>query len=239
LLPIRFFPIVYLPLWGAAILASTAGERALIAVLAGTLAPIVARGIVRRFAAVAGLSMLVFTLFSIIVRGAICSGQFGGAALGRCAVVTAMPSVAFVGALLATFALVISVGWRGSLIATVNELPLPRDLRVVSALAGSMLGEFWRANARVHHATTARGDAAPGWSIRNLRVLPRLMGSVWAAVLAPLTVRLSLQWSSDNFWDCYIPRERNALSEPRSLGANLTITIGGMAAFAIALSSAI
>jgi len=95
--------------------------------------------------------------------------------------------------------------WRGSLPATINNMGLPRSIRSTTIVAGSMIGEFQRAMLRVHHAYTARGEAVPAIHWRNLVVLPRMLGAVWAAELNGFVERIQGQWSSDQFWMRYVP----------------------------------
>jgi hypothetical protein len=96
--------------------------------------------------------------------------------------------------------------WKGSLLATVNGLWLPRSVRMMLVVTGVMSGDFRQAMTRVHHAFTAQGKASPKFSFRNLVVLPHMLACVWAAVLCRAAERLDQHWSSPAFWDAFIPR---------------------------------
>lgn len=115
--------------------------------------------------------------------------------------------------------------WRGSILVTVNGMYLPRSIRTMVMIVGAMIGEFKHAMVRVHHAFTARGEAVPCMSVRNLIVLPSMFGAVWASVLSGVAERFHGQWSSDEFWARYVPtrpREYRCLTS-----SDITVLIAG------------
>ena len=238
----RSFPSAYLLLWFPAVLLGHLGLRVGIAVAAILVSIAIGNPIVRRFVPLFGLALLLYALLSAIVNGASCSAR--GIPLDPtiipCIFSGAGPSVALIAALLSTVLLAIGNEWRASLVKTVNSLTLPRDVKIVCAIAGSLLGEFRRASLRVHHATTAQGEASPKRSFRNLTALPRLAAATWASVLSAAVLRLRHQWASDAFWDHYFPRDCAQLrSSIREAKWDVTILAIGIASLGWAIFATI
>lgn len=182
----------------------------------------------RPAARLAGLLLTAFgTLvpFLILVQAAVCSSSATEVptSLLFCIIQKALTVLLNVSVLSAVFTLAAANEWRGSLLATINGMCLPRSIRMVAIISGAMIGEFRRAMIRVHHAFTARGEAMPSLNWRNLMVLPTMLGSVWASVLIGVVYRFKGQWSSDTFWARYVPQNRQpgnlALSDLAVLSA--------------------
>lgn len=115
--------------------------------------------------------------------------------------------------------------WRGSMVVTINGMCLPRNIRIIAIISGAMIGEFERAMIRVHHAFTARGEAMPSMSMRNLFVLPAMFGAVWASVLSGVVERFHGQWSSEAFWARYVPARSQG--HTRLALSDITVLIAG------------
>jgi hypothetical protein len=116
--------------------------------------------------------------------------------------------------------------WRGSLVATINGMCLPRQVRVMAIVSAAMIGGFRRSMLRVHHAYTARGEAMPAIHLKNLLVLPTMLGTVWAAELNGLVLRVKGQWSSDTFWTRYVPA--NSVAETTLTFSDVTLVVAGV-----------
>jgi hypothetical protein len=227
----RSFPAAYLLLWIPAALLGHTDLRFGIALVALLISIVIGGSTVRRFAAVYGFALLAYAVLLGIVKAASCSaaGIPLDPTMFTCVTENAISSVGLVAALLSIVILAIANERRGSLVHTVNALTLPRDVRIVCAIAGSLLGEFRRASIRVHHATTAQGQASPRRSLRNLAALPRLAAATWASVLSAAVQRMSHQWSSEAFWDHYFPRNCAALqSTIRRANWDLVIVVLGV-----------
>jgi hypothetical protein len=163
--------------------------------------------------------------FLLLVQSAICSSSIYSipGSLVFCITQRSLDVLLNVGLLSSVFLLVVANEWRGSLVATINGMCLPRSVRMIVIVSGAMIGEFRRAIIRIHHAFTARGEAMPSVNWRNLIVLPSMLGAVWASVLNGAVVRIKGQWSSDRFWERYVPAVRRtnravALSDLAVLG---------------------
>lgn len=231
-MPARFylFPSAYFILWLPAIMLAHPGGRLWIAAINIGVAASGNRQTFPRLTKFGLLSLLIFLLFALIVRSAICSteSEYAPWTLAACAGRSALPTISTAIALVTTFLMAAALEWRGSLLATVNGLGMPRDLRVICSIAGSLLGDFSRASSRIHHATTARGSASPKFSIRNIVALPRLVANIWATVLTAAAARLALQWSSQEFWERYVPAKigetaRAPLRDLLVVGAGIAI----------------
>ena len=123
--------------------------------------------------------------FLVLVQSAVCSSSINSMSvpLVPCVAQKSLAVLLNVGLLSSVFLLAAANEWRGSLVATINGMCLPRSIRMMAIVSGSMIGEFRRAMIRVHHAFTARGKAMPSANWRNLIVLPSMLGAVWASVL--------------------------------------------------------
>lgn len=148
--------------------------------------------------------------FLFLVQSAICSSvtNLPTGAFLLCVMQRSLAVLLNVGLLSSVFMLAAANEWRGSLVATINGMFLPRSVGIMAIVAGAMIGEFRRAMIRVHHAFTACGKAMPSANWRNLVVLPSMFGAVWASVLVGVVERMKGQWSSDLFWERYLPLER-------------------------------
>jgi hypothetical protein len=118
--------------------------------------------------------------------------------------------------------------WRGTTVATINGMFLPRTIRMTVLLANAMTTEFRRAMSRVHQAFTARGQAMPSLSWRNVVALTPMLGIVWGAVLDGVAERSHEQWASDDFWDRFVPSAR---------AANLNLTAADLCVLALVISA--
>lgn len=231
----RLFPAAYILLWlPAALLASGWVQAAIIgaALMTGLLANALT---MRRYAQVVFPALLVFSLLLSVVRAAECSAKTlpTGASLASCTASSALPWLNSVAALFAVVMMAAAVEWRGSLTRTVNGLALPRQLRALIAMAGAMIGEIRRVIPRVYHAATARGDAAPGRSLRNLTALSRVASPIWSSLLVSLVPRMRHQWASEAFWERYVPRSAHSL---RNFALDAVVLIAGVAAISAAIS---
>jgi hypothetical protein len=179
-------------------------------------------------------SLLVVALFTLLpflafVQTAFCSSiDLHSSTMVSCIVTRSGAVLLNVGLLSSVFLMAVANEWRGSLVATVNGMCLPRRLSIMVIISGSMIGEFRRAMIRVHHAFTARGKALPSVSWRNLVVLPVMLGAVWASVLDGAVERINGQWSSDRFWTTYVAPSRpfnirSFLSDFAVLGAGALV----------------
>ena len=159
-----------------------------------------------------------FAPFLVLVQSAMCSSssmQFLSSAFTRCVVHESLAVQINVSSLYAVFILAVANEWRGSLVLTMNSMNLPRTVRTIAIVSGAMIGEFRRAVFRVHHAFTARGDAMPSVSWRNVIVLPVMLGTIWSSVLSGVVDRVNGQWSSDSFWARYVPAKRRPRVESK------------------------
>ena len=150
------------------------------------------------------LTLLTFIPFLLIIQSSICST--GGIPIVECSLARATPIFAKVISIFALTLLVIAYTWRGNVLRTVNALTLPRPVRIMVVISSAMVGEFRKAMFRVHHAFTSSGQASPSMHVRNILVLPRILAGVWASVVWVVDERLNQHWSSDTFWDHFIPR---------------------------------
>lgn len=150
----------------------------------------------------------------IVVQSAVCwsPGTSLAPLFAQCVVPRSLIILLNAGLLSSAFLLAAANEWRGSLVTTVNGMWLPRNVRMVSIVAGAMIGEFRRAALRVHQAFTGRGEALPAISWRNMVVLPSMLGVMWAAVLNGAVGRMKEQWSSERFWETYAPSKHRSSS---------------------------
>ena len=158
------------------------------------------------------LGLLLLTFASLLpllalVQGTACwSLPVQGVAYGRCVAAHSGPVVLNTATLAATVLLAATHETRGSLPDTVNQLGLPRTLRMTAIVAAAMIGEFRKAASRVFQAFTGIGAASPVFSWRNVAVLPAMLAVMWAAVTKGAEARLGEQWASEAFWERYVPR---------------------------------
>jgi hypothetical protein len=173
--------------------------------------------------------------FLLLVQSAVCSSSMYAVSepLVHCIVQRSFVVLLNVGLLSCVFMLAAANEWRGSLVATINRMCLPRSVRMTAIVSGAMIGEFRRAVIRVHHAFTARGDAVPSVNWRNLIVLPAMLGAVWASVLSGEVERVKGQWSSDRFWGRYVPAQRRA--DRRAATSDLVVLGAGGLLIAVLL----
>jgi hypothetical protein len=154
-------------------------------------------------------AIFLFSFLSYIVQLAIISVEnpnLGFVAIAVSALWSTLEPLS-IGIALASISLLVScMEWRGSALKTVNGMGLPRDLRIIGALVGSLVGDFSKAIQKVHFSTTARGQTAPRFAFRNFLSLPFLVRRIWIIVFGVAASRLTLQWSSDQFWERYIPK---------------------------------
>jgi hypothetical protein len=145
--------------------------------------------------------------FLVLVQSAVCSSmpEVGSGVFSSCVIDRALHVLVSVGLLSAVFLLAAGHEWRGTLVATLNGMNIPRSVAMIAIIGGAMIGEFRRATAKVHHAFTARGWASPSASVRNIVIMPSMLGAVWAAVLDGIVDRIRGQWASDEFWERYVP----------------------------------
>lgn len=187
-----------------------------------------------RMAVLIAISLTTFLVLSLIVQSAICSrsAEQGWRPIIDCAFNNSAKVLANVALLSAAVLVATSNEWRGSLVATIGGLTLPRSVRMMVMVSGAMMGEFQRAATRVHHAFTARGDASPSLRWRNLMALPSMLGVMWASVLNNATERLEGQWSANEFWERYVPSEQEVGSATLS-DAIVIIVAGTVAALCV------
>jgi hypothetical protein len=142
----------------------------------------------------------------LLVQGTICSSSIRSPAesFAQCAMQRSILVLFNMGLLSSVFLLAGANEWRGSMVATINGLYLPRSVRIIAIAASAMIWEFRHAAIRVYHAFTARGEAMPSPSWRNLVVLPAMLGTIWASVLSGVVERIKGQWSSEDFWATYV-----------------------------------
>jgi hypothetical protein len=150
--------------------------------------------------------------FLLLVQSVVCSSPTYSApeSLVHCITQRSLAVLLNVCVLSSAFLLATANEWRGSLVATINRMCLPRSVRMMAIVSGAMIGEFRRSIIRIHQAFTARGQAMPSINWRNLIVLPSMLGAVWAAVLNGVVERVRGQWASDGFWERYVPAVRQA-----------------------------
>jgi hypothetical protein len=162
------------------------------------------------FRRVLGLLLLTFaSLLPLLalVQGTACWSQpVQGVGYGRCVVAHSGAVVLNTATLAAVVLLAATREARGSLLETVNQLGLPRTLRMIAIVAAAMVGEFRKAASRVFQAFTGTGAASPAASLRNVTVLPAMLAVMWAAVIKGAESRLGEQWGADAFWERYVPR---------------------------------
>jgi hypothetical protein len=224
------FPAVYLVFLLPAALGSALEAKVAVLVACPSLAVAI------NFRAIARIVVLLLTAlctlvpFLLLVQSAVCSSSIYSTpgSLVLCATQRSLAVLLNVGLLSSVFLLAAANEWRGSLVATINAMYLPRSVRMMAIVSGAMIGEFRRAMIRVHHAFTARGQAMPSVSWRNLIFLPSMLGAVWASVLDGVVERVRGQWSSDRFWARYVPAGRRtdvraALSDLAVLGAGALV----------------
>lgn len=218
------FPAIYVALLLPAILGSSTNIKAVALCACLSLALIVnLRSIVR-------IGLLLLTAFCtlipflLLVQSAICSShQTILLSLGDCVIQSSVAVLLNVGSLSAVFLLATANEWRGSAVETINGMAIPRTVRTMAIVSSAMIGEFRRAMTRVHQAFTARGEAMPSISARNLIVLAPMLGAAWASVLNGVVERTKEQWSSEAFWERYVTARRQqsatiALSDLSVLG---------------------
>jgi hypothetical protein len=202
-----FFPYSYAVFLAPLLLDIATGLRALICGMCMVLALMIRREAFRNLGPILLASLSTLVPFLVVVQTAVCSssGPSIQPPLFNCVQERSLTVLVKVGLGLSVLVLAAANEWRGSLVATVNGMWLPRDFRIMVIVGGVMIGEFRKAMVRVHHAFTARGDAVPALSWRNLSALPGMLSCVWASVLKASAERLNAQWSSQEFWARFVP----------------------------------
>jgi hypothetical protein len=162
------------------------------------------------------------TPFLIVVEWAVCSsaGLTSSLSTFDCVWQRSVEVLLKVGLGASVLLLAASNEWRGSLVETSNSMWLPRSVRTIVIVAGVMIGEFRKAMIRVHHAFTARGEAFPALHWRNLVALPQILVCVWGSVLRSSSERLDAQWSSQVFWDRFVPAKQRVESNPLKMATS-------------------
>lgn len=160
--------------------------------------------------------------FLALVQSAICSSEATtvGQTFERCVIGRSTGVLSNIALLSSAFLLAAANEWRGSGLATFNGMRLPRSVRIMAIVAAAMIGEFRRAMTKVHQAFTARGEATARLTLGNFVMLAPMLGVVWASVLDGLVDRLRGQWSSERFWDRFVPVRA---SESRCAASDLTV----------------
>jgi energy-coupling factor transporter transmembrane protein EcfT len=202
-----FFPYLY-PIFMTPIFVSTPKSlQALILGICVALGFVIKRQAAWKFSLIVLTSLTTLFPFLVIVQTAVCSSPTIGTPhlTFECLSQRSLEVLLNLGLTASVILLAVSNEWRLSLVETANGMSLPRSIRTVIVLSGSTIGEFRKATLRVHHAFTSRGEAAPTFHWRNLVVLPRMLGCIWASVLRASVERLDGQWSSERFWDRFIP----------------------------------
>jgi hypothetical protein len=171
------------------------------------------------------LSTLVPLLLAVQTVVCTSPAHISAGSLPHCIVQRSLAVVLNVCLLGSVFLLAAANEWRGSLVATVNGMYLPRNIRVMAILSGAMISGFRRSALRVHHAFTARGEAMPSVHWRNLIALPAMLGTVWASELNSMVERMKGQWSSDTFWARYVPADRP--TDSRSMNSDVMVLVAG------------
>jgi hypothetical protein len=222
-----FFPAIYLVFLLPVVTSLSAGVKLAVLGLCIFLAfTINYRPILRIFALfLTGLCTLIPFLF--LVQSAVCS-SFVYSDLMSFVLCMTQKSIAVllnVSLMSSVSLLAIANEWRGSMLMTINGMCLPRNIRTIAVIVGAMIGEFKRAMIRVHQAFTARGEALPSMSVRNLIVLPTMFGAVWASVLSGVVKRFQGQWSSEEFWARYVPVRPH--DHTRVTLSDITVLIAG------------
>lgn len=231
-----FFPYLYLTFLIPLFFGIATIPQALIFGICTTLALAIRWTIIRQLAPVMLVSVVTLTPFLILVQGAVCSSGDLTSSLPiiDCVWQRSFEVLLTVGLGASVLLLAASNEWRGSLVETANSMWLPRSVRTIIIVAGVMISEFRKAMIRVHHAFSARGEAFPALHWRNLIALPRMLGCVWASVLKSSSERLDTQWSSQVFWDRFVPAEPRALSNSSTMApSDLAVIIA--VGFTIAL----
>jgi hypothetical protein len=201
------FPTAYVLIWLSAVAFGTTEIRVATVLCACIFALYSNSSIFLRISRLAVPALAVFLTFSLIVQMAILTATHSLPfdTLMILAFAGSTSSLLLAGTLFSVSSMIAAAEWRGSLLRTVNGFGLPRDVRIICALAGAFLGDFTRVIEKVHFAAAARGDAAPKFSPRNLAALPPMAADVWTVVFTSIATRLSHQWSSDAFWERYVP----------------------------------
>lgn len=209
------FPSVYAVFFLPAALGSPVAVKVAVLVACPCLALAINMRPITRVVALLLTALCTLVPFLMLVQSAVCSSSASAmpASLVLCITRKSLTVLLNVGLLSSVFILAAANEWRGSLVATINGMCLPRSVRMMAIVSGAMIGEFRRAMIRVHHAFTSRGEAMPSVNWRNLIALPSMLGSVWASVLSGVVERFKGQWSSDTFWARYVPASRQTDSE--------------------------
>jgi hypothetical protein len=212
------FPTVYLLLVLTALLEPSIRIRLGLICACVLLSLLINARAISRFFILILLALCTLIPLLLLVQGAVCSSaQVQNLPWGSCVAERIVRVLLNMGALTAIFLLASANEWRGSIVQTVNRLTLPRNIRMIAIIAGAMIGDFRRGMTRVHQAFTARGDATPAIAARNIFVLAPMLGIVWASVLTGVVERFKAQWSSEEFWERYVP-SRNRHPLPISFG---------------------
>jgi hypothetical protein len=237
--PRRFaFPAAYIGLLLPVLVDSGAVVRASVIVGSASLAIFSNRGVAFRIATLLLLAIGSLLPLLLVVQGSACRVGEPAANLLNCISERAGEVMLNAALLGAAVMLAVANEWRGTLLAAVNGLYLPRSVRLVAIVAGAMGGEFQRAASRVHQAFTGRGEALPGLSWRNALALPGMLAATWAAVLNGAAARLREQWGSDAFWSQYVPSGPERLGVITNRDALVIFWCGAVAATAILLAVA-
>jgi hypothetical protein len=207
--PRSLFPAIYLALLLPEIPAVPVWVRAAAFGTSVLLALCINFRIVHRPATLLATSLLTLTPLVLVAQAAVCSSPlYAGSNPFLTCVGSRSSAVLLNASLLSAVSLLATANeWRGSLVATINGLALPRMVRLMAIVSGAMIGDFGRAISRVHLAFTARGRAMPSIHWRNLLALPLMIGPIWAAVLDGVVERSREQWASDAFWTRYVPSD--------------------------------
>jgi hypothetical protein len=203
----RYFPATYLVFLMPIALAFPAGMKLPLMAIYCLLALIINCRAIIPFLLLVLTSLATLSPFLLVVQAAVCSSadQLAWRSVAQCTGENSGRVLLNIGLLSAVVLLVAANEWRGSLVASINRMTLPRTVRIMAIVSGAMIGEFRRAALKVHHAYTARGQATPSFHWRNLLALPGMLGVVWASVLNGAAERLRGQWSAEPFWERYVP----------------------------------
>lgn len=180
-------------------------------------------------------SLATLTPFIGIVQWAKCSSfEIIQNTVSQCVITETASVLVTFGLGTSVFLLAVTNEWRGSLLNSINGLRIPRSVRTISIVGSVLIGEFRKTMARTHLAFSARGQAYPSLHWRNFFILPAVLGCVWSAVLKMSADRLDLQWSSQTFWDKYIPHK---ISEVKTSSFDLIILLIAFATIAFLILS--
>src|ERR1700722_2281800 len=151
------FPAVYLAFLLPFALGVPVAAKLAVLVACPSLALAINSRAIARIAILLLTALCTFVPLLLLVKGSLCSSLPRGAAetLFSCVAQRSVAVLLNVCLLSSVFLLATANEWRGSLVATMNNMCVPRSVRMMAIVSGSLIGEFRRAMNRVYQAFTA------------------------------------------------------------------------------------